>query len=111
MQVGADAPLQEPGQVGLNHTAWRVETLDDLKDFYHRLRDKGVPVASVVDHGISLGIYFHDSTAMASRSITSCRAPNGRVRSEFFADMAQEAGPNADRLAKRPKTQIKLELV
>ena len=60
MQVGPDAPLQGPGQVGLNHMAWRVETLDDLKEFYRRLNYKGVPVASVVDHGISLGIYFHD---------------------------------------------------
>ena len=60
MQVGANAPIQAQGQVGLNHMAWRVETLDDLKDFYRRLKDKGVPIASVVDHGISLGIYFHD---------------------------------------------------
>ena len=60
MQVGPAASLQGPGQVGLNHMAWRVETLDDLKEFYRRLKDKGEPVASVVDHGISLGIYFHD---------------------------------------------------
>lgn len=60
MQVGADAPLQERGQVGLNHMAWRVETLDDLKEFYGRLKDKSVPIGSVVDHGISLGIYFRD---------------------------------------------------
>jgi len=40
MQVGADAPLQRPGQVGLNHMAWRVESLDDLKEFYQRLRSR-----------------------------------------------------------------------
>ena len=60
IQVGANAPLQEKGQVGLNHMAWRVGSLDDLKEFYARLKDKGVPIASVVDHGISLGIYFRD---------------------------------------------------
>ncbi|MBL6617975.1 MAG: VOC family protein [Reyranella sp.] len=60
MEVGANAPLQARGQVGLNHMAWRVETLDDLKEFYRRLKDRGVSIASVVDHGISLGIYFHD---------------------------------------------------
>jgi catechol 2,3-dioxygenase len=60
MQVGADAPLQAKGQVGLNHMAWRVENLDDLREFYPRLKAKGVPIARVVDHGISLGIYFHD---------------------------------------------------
>ena len=60
MQVGADAPLQSPHQVGLNHMAWRVESLDDLKEFYHRLKARGVPIAHVSDHGISLGIYFRD---------------------------------------------------
>ena len=25
MQLGPDAPLQEKGQVGLNHMAWRLE--------------------------------------------------------------------------------------
>jgi len=60
MQVGENAPLQAPGQVGLNHMAWRVESLDDLKEFYHRLRTMQVPITRVADHGISLGIYFRD---------------------------------------------------
>jgi catechol 2,3-dioxygenase len=59
MQLGEDAPLQQKGQVGLNHMAWRLESLDDLKDFYHRIKDKNVPIR-VADHGVSLGIYFHD---------------------------------------------------
>jgi hypothetical protein len=29
MQVGQGAPLQAAGQVGLNHMAWRMESLDD----------------------------------------------------------------------------------
>ena len=60
MQLGDDAPGPQRGQVGLNHMAWRVESLDDLKDFYHRIKDKGVPIDRVADHGVSLGIYFHD---------------------------------------------------
>jgi catechol 2,3-dioxygenase len=60
MQVGENAPLQAPGQVGLNHMAWRVESLDDLKEFYHRLKSMQVPITRVADHGISLGIYFRD---------------------------------------------------
>jgi catechol 2,3-dioxygenase len=60
MQVGQDAPLQAAGQVGLNHMAWRMESLDDLKEFYQRLKEKGVQIARIVDHGISLGIYFRD---------------------------------------------------
>ena len=34
MQLGDDAPLQQKRQVGLNHMAWRLESLDDLKEFY-----------------------------------------------------------------------------
>src|SRR5436853_550219 len=60
MQLGDGAPGPQRGQVGLNHMAWRVESLDDLKDFYYRIKDKNVPIDRVADHGVSLGIYFHD---------------------------------------------------
>ena len=42
MEVGPDAPLREPGQVGLNHMAWMVDSLDQLKDAYQRLKDNNV---------------------------------------------------------------------
>src|SRR5665213_1220016 len=38
MQLGDDAPLQQKRQVGLNHMAWRLESLDDLKEFYHLVK-------------------------------------------------------------------------
>jgi catechol 2,3-dioxygenase len=60
MQVGDDAPLQQKGQVGLNHLAFMMESLDDLQDAYHRLKEKGVKIDRIVDHGLSLGIYFRD---------------------------------------------------
>ena len=60
MQLGPHAPGPQKGQVGLNHMAWRVETLDDLKEFYHRIKSLGVPIERVADHGVSLGIYFRD---------------------------------------------------
>ena len=60
MQLGDDAPLQQKGQVGLNHMAWRLESLDDLKDFYRRIKAKGWPIEHISDHGISLGIYTRD---------------------------------------------------
>jgi catechol-2,3-dioxygenase len=60
MQVGDDAPLQQRGQVGLNHLAFMMESLDDLKDAYLRLKEKGVKIDRVMDHGLSLGIYFRD---------------------------------------------------
>ena len=60
MQLGDDAPLQQKGQVGLNHMAWRLASLDDLKEFYQRIKEKGVKPEHISDHGISLGIYLRD---------------------------------------------------
>jgi catechol 2,3-dioxygenase len=57
--VGDEAPVQQKGQVGLNHFAWRMASLDDLKAMHRRLSDLGVPF-SVSDHTISIGIYFSD---------------------------------------------------
>ena len=45
--------------MGLNHMAWRMKSLDDLKELYHRLKEKKV-AARPADHGISLGLYFAD---------------------------------------------------
>ena len=60
VQVGDDAPGPQKGQVGLNHLAWMVPSLDDLKEAYQRLKDKGVPIERVTDHGVSIGVYFRD---------------------------------------------------
>jgi catechol 2,3-dioxygenase len=40
--------------------AWRLDSLDDLKEFYHDIKEKNVPISRVADHGISLGIYLRD---------------------------------------------------
>lgn len=60
MELGEDALLPQRHQVGLNHLAFMMESLDDLKESYARLRAKGVKIDRVVDHGLSLGIYFRD---------------------------------------------------
>ena len=60
MTVGPDAPLQQKGQVGLNHMAWMVDSLDELAAMYRRLKDNNVPLDHISDHGLSLGIYFRD---------------------------------------------------
>jgi catechol 2,3-dioxygenase len=60
MQLGPDAPLQAKGQVGLNHAALMVDSLDDLKVAYQRLKDNDVKFDHISDHGLSLGIYFRD---------------------------------------------------
>jgi len=60
MEVGEDAAGLQPRQVGLNHMAWRMASLEDLKEFYHHLKAQNVAIDRVADHGISLGIYLHD---------------------------------------------------
>ena len=60
MSVGADAPGPEPDRVGLYHFAWEMESFEDLKRLYGELKEKGVPIAGIGNHGISLGVYFLD---------------------------------------------------
>ncbi len=60
VEVGEDAPAPRQNQVGLNHMAWMMESLDDLKELYQRLKDKDVAIDRVSDHGISIGIYLRD---------------------------------------------------
>ena len=60
MEVGTDAPGPRKGQVGLNHMAWMVESLGALEQAYQRLQDNDVEIDVIIDHGISLGIYFRD---------------------------------------------------
>jgi catechol 2,3-dioxygenase len=58
-EVGEDAPGPEKGQVGLNHVAWRMASLEDLAEVYQRLKAKGVPIEAR-DHTVSIGVYFSD---------------------------------------------------
>ena len=60
IQVGEDAPLQHKRQVGLNHMAWMMQSLEDLREVYERMKARQIPIDHVSDHGISVGIYFHD---------------------------------------------------
>jgi hypothetical protein len=36
-------------RVGLNHMAWRLESLDDLKEFYEKIKG-GQPIDHISDH-------------------------------------------------------------
>ena len=40
--------------------AWRMENLEDLDEFYSRLKEKNWPINKLADHGVSLGIYIQD---------------------------------------------------
>lgn len=60
IQLSADVPAPEEDRVSLHHVAWRMESFEDLKEAYQRLKDKDVKIVGIGDHGISLGVYFHD---------------------------------------------------
>ena len=55
-----DAPGPERHRVGLVHMAWQMESVEDLKEMYQRLKDNDVPIKRIGDHGLSLGVYFCD---------------------------------------------------
>ena len=60
LEVGDNAPGPQKGQVGLNHMAWYMESLADLKELYLRIKEKNSEIEHVSDHGLSIGIYIHD---------------------------------------------------
>ena len=60
VEVGEDAPGPQKGQVGLNHMAWYMESLDDLKELYYRIKERDIAIESVSDHGHAVGIYIRD---------------------------------------------------
>ena len=60
IEVGEDAPGAQQGQVGLNHMAWSMENLDDLKQLYFRIKEKNLEIERVSDHGHAIGIYIRD---------------------------------------------------
>ena len=60
MSIGADAPGPEQSRVGLYHFAWEMESFDELQRLYRELQQKGVDIAGVGDHGMSMGVYFFD---------------------------------------------------
>src|SRR5262245_31301444 len=42
------------------HTAFKVETLADLRDYYRRVVERGLPIKMALNHGVSLAFYFDD---------------------------------------------------
>ena len=60
IEVGENAPGPQGGQVGLNHMAWYMESLEDLKELYDRIKERKIPIERVSDHGHAIGIYICD---------------------------------------------------
>ena len=60
MSVGPDAAGPDRDRVGLYHFAWEMESFQDLRGMYQEIKQKGVDIGGIGDHGISLGVYFFD---------------------------------------------------
>ena len=58
--LGDGAPGPEDTRVGLAHMAWQMETFEDLKELYQRIKDNNMRIKHISDHGVSLGVYFLD---------------------------------------------------
>jgi catechol 2,3-dioxygenase len=93
-EIGDDAPLQQQGQVGLNHMAWYMESLDDLKELYYRIKEKNVQVERVADHGLSIGIYIRDPDGNGIEvSYELPRAEWRRVQGQTTTEKGRLPGP------------------
>lgn len=44
----------------LSHTAFKVASLADLRSCYRNIVERGVPIKTSVNHGVSLAFYFDD---------------------------------------------------
>ncbi len=57
--LGPQAPLPEPGRVGLYHLAWQVDTIRDLAEIRERLIRMSALVGES-DHGVTKSLYGKD---------------------------------------------------
>ena len=85
MELGPDAAGPEANQVGLNHIAWRMESFEDLKELYGRLKEKGVEVEKVGDHGVAMGIYFRDPDGNGNEAYYELPRDEWQVEGDLFS--------------------------
>ena len=56
------AQAKDPAQKTHNvqQVSFTVKSLDDVRTFYHRVRDAGMKIDRTVSHGIACSVYFYD---------------------------------------------------
>ena len=101
-EVGENAPLPQKEQIGLNHMAWYMESLDDLKELYHRIKEKNIDIERVADHGLSIGIYIRDPDGNGVEvSYEFPRAQWGREQGQRTTQKGRLPGPWDEVLVKQ----------
>jgi catechol 2,3-dioxygenase len=59
--IDANAPLPAPrAMLGMDHFALELGSFAELQAVYRRFIDTGTPIHHVVDHGVTLSLYFND---------------------------------------------------
>lgn len=64
----------------LAHTAFKTSSLAELKEWHRHLKEKGVQIAVVLNHGVSLSLYLQD--------------PEGRRIEIFWLTHVEVTNPN-----------------
>ncbi len=104
IQLGDEAQGPQKGQVGLNHMCWYMESLEDLKELYHRIKELNVPIERISDHGVSVGIYLKDPDGNGVEvSYELPRTEWGREENLFvaggFTELGRFSGPWDEEMA------------
>jgi catechol-2,3-dioxygenase len=60
MKIGDDTLAPEEDRVGLYHIAYELGSIEEVKDAYRLVQEKGVRVAGFGDHGMTKGLYILD---------------------------------------------------
>ena len=55
-----NAEPKKPGQIGLNHFAFKVASYKDLQEAHERLVENKATIDHIVDHGMTRSVYFLD---------------------------------------------------
>ena len=57
LMKGRDVPYE--GKL-IQQISFKVPSIDDLKEYHHKLKAEGVEIERIVSHGNALGMYFFD---------------------------------------------------
>jgi catechol-2,3-dioxygenase len=61
LEVPADvAEPKSPRAVGMHHTAFTFDNLDDLLERYRELAEQGIEPAVPIQHGVTTSLYYRD---------------------------------------------------
>jgi catechol-2,3-dioxygenase len=84
------------GSPGISHTALQIDGgLDELKELYQRMKDRGVEIDFTTDHGLSQSVYFFD--------------PDGNRLEVFCETMTPEEGIEFMKAGRAGRAPLELE--